>query len=857
MPDRRWLFLPLAFLAASIANAAQPEIKSQEVFAPYWTSEPGWDTELQLKNNLAAGSLTVTPVLRLSSSQEIVLDPVSIDANDTTHVWVNLGLLKQSPDRLGQPGSYGSVVFRFAAANARNLYAVSIPQLHGTSIEFLSEAQPVPDFALLPRAAGSGSQEGIWTQPGAHENDLLIVSDSSEKPLTAKLWLSDAAGKRWSENLNLAAHQTRRIDFRELLLASHLSGSYGGIGIEVPAYAGALHAIHIVYDEQTQTARLLKMVSRDPAATLAERIPRRDHRPWTAWATMVPLQNPDAILGLPPGTKLQPTVFVRNVTAKPIAVSLALTWHGEAEGSDGSAKFGDVQLAAYETRQIPAPSGQKSGIPETAAWATINLSSPSSPDDVVAFASSHDETGRYGTDVAFTDAIGSHFVGGEWRADATHDAMMAVINTGAVVSKARVTLRYDKGEKKYEMERALQSGEQMWIRLGDLIQRRVPDTNGNALPPNMEHASFEVEDLNRHSGSLLVSTASVDNSWGRHLRHETAECCGINVPARFSPSFFDVPPDDLWNPFLTVANDACTGGQDEIDMLNFWTTNPSIAQMTSSGVKGLAVGSTTGEGESEFLWVGAGNNCVLKQVTPTAPIDVGIKITAINPDLIMIGSTSQQIEIDGYGFGSSPVVHLPPGFTKTGQASQDTKIVLSGVSIPYTATIGNNNFTVTGPTGTSPAYGFTVNGPNKMVVQSDAIGPCQGSSYQCRIVNYTVKNYDGTLAANIPIAENISYSGYNCKQTDPGHNWSHCDGTAHTDGGGNFGDQWGMYTGFTPSGCGVNITDHWQWCGPTGNNPTAGITFGTITGWTHTSNVDINGYINPPTVIPQGTIFAP
>ena len=97
MHDRRWLFLPLAFLVASIANAAQPEIKSQEVFAPYWTSEPGWDTELQLKNNLAAGSLTVTPVLRLSSSQEIALDPVTIAANDTTHVSVNLGLLKHSP----------------------------------------------------------------------------------------------------------------------------------------------------------------------------------------------------------------------------------------------------------------------------------------------------------------------------------------------------------------------------------------------------------------------------------------------------------------------------------------------------------------------------------------------------------------------------------------------------------------------------------------------------------------------------------------------------------------------------------------------------------------------------------------
>jgi len=45
-----------------------------EQHAPYWSSEPGWDTELQLKNNLAAASLTVTPVLRLASGQEIALD---------------------------------------------------------------------------------------------------------------------------------------------------------------------------------------------------------------------------------------------------------------------------------------------------------------------------------------------------------------------------------------------------------------------------------------------------------------------------------------------------------------------------------------------------------------------------------------------------------------------------------------------------------------------------------------------------------------------------------------------------------------------------------------------------------------
>jgi hypothetical protein len=61
-------------LAVAAAYAQKPRPKTQEVFAPYWTSEPGWDTELQLKNNLSAASLTVTPVLCLNSGQEIPLD---------------------------------------------------------------------------------------------------------------------------------------------------------------------------------------------------------------------------------------------------------------------------------------------------------------------------------------------------------------------------------------------------------------------------------------------------------------------------------------------------------------------------------------------------------------------------------------------------------------------------------------------------------------------------------------------------------------------------------------------------------------------------------------------------------------
>jgi hypothetical protein len=48
--SRRALVIALvALVAVTAANAERSIRKAQEVSAPYWTSEPGGDTELQLK----------------------------------------------------------------------------------------------------------------------------------------------------------------------------------------------------------------------------------------------------------------------------------------------------------------------------------------------------------------------------------------------------------------------------------------------------------------------------------------------------------------------------------------------------------------------------------------------------------------------------------------------------------------------------------------------------------------------------------------------------------------------------------------------------------------------------------------
>ncbi len=181
----------------------------------------------------------MTPVLRLASGEEIALDPVTIAPNASVSVQINEALLKHSPTLVNQPGSYGSAVLRFTSFHPRNLTASAVVSLHGSPVGFHVAAYPAVDSEPFPGSALAGSSEGIWWQPRVPGSDVLILSNSAQKALAGTLWLSDAAGKRWSQPLSLAAHQTVRLDLRELVASSGLTGQYGGIRFEVPANAGA------------------------------------------------------------------------------------------------------------------------------------------------------------------------------------------------------------------------------------------------------------------------------------------------------------------------------------------------------------------------------------------------------------------------------------------------------------------------------------------------------------------------------------------------------------------------------------------------------------------------------------------
>ena len=121
---RRFLFVLLMLSVTSCTVSAQapsgppkphqrPPLTSvvQEQFVAYWTTETGWTSELQLRNNASGQDLVVTPFLRLPVGAETTLDPVTIRPQEVKSVDLAAAIASAAAPQF--IGAYGSVVLRY------------------------------------------------------------------------------------------------------------------------------------------------------------------------------------------------------------------------------------------------------------------------------------------------------------------------------------------------------------------------------------------------------------------------------------------------------------------------------------------------------------------------------------------------------------------------------------------------------------------------------------------------------------------------------------------------------------------------------------------------------------------------
>ncbi|MFB3813817.1 MAG: hypothetical protein ACE14L_06870, partial [Terriglobales bacterium] len=321
-------------------------------FATYWTVEPGWQSELELRNNLAKDNLTIQPVLYTSEGVEIPLAAVNIPPNEIRTVDLGAALSATAPTVKG-PNAFGSVVLKYTAHSELALYAAVMVHREGLPIAFHFDSERINP------AYQEGGWEGIWWWPNETADSYVILANSSGEPLALTVRVSDSTGKSSQQAFGLGPHQTRKVSVRELVSRAQLDGSYGGIQISTLVKAGDLHAAQISYDETNGFSALMKLFDHDPSAR-SEHVVLR--------APMVALGNPDPVLNFPSGTSLAARVFVRNTLAKELQAQMVLNWRSQSDTSALTAP--PLLLKPGETRLINL--GQL-GVPAEANWAGVSV----------------------------------------------------------------------------------------------------------------------------------------------------------------------------------------------------------------------------------------------------------------------------------------------------------------------------------------------------------------------------------------------------------------------------------------------------------------------------------------------------
>lgn len=828
-----------------LAHSHPIEAVDQEQFIAYWTTEAGWGSELQLRNNMVGADLTVTPALRSAGGVEAALAPVTIHPQEIKIIDLETAALASAPQYMG---AYGSVVLRYHSPANKNLFAMLMIHDRGHSIAFHIDATG-EDQDMAP-----ASREGIWWLPNDSATDHLVVTNQSVRELHADLSLYDSAGREAKQKLTLPPRATTRVSVRQLVRANGLSGTFGGIKVFAASHGGSLDSVHLLFDETSSFSAFLKMFNHSPKTTLDER-DFAHTKSWTLRAPMLALSQPDPALALPEGTTLQPQLFVHNTMGKPVDVNLRFAWRSAS--ATGKVPGPSLRLGPFETQRVDVAALQASkALPKDANWTSVVLTTNGLPEEVVALAASYDKTLRYGAQTPFSDQLAFEWAGSLWRYDVQHNSLITAGNGGTKPVQAGFTIYYNGGTQKYELEQPLQPGEQMWIDVGKLIREQVPDKNGKLLPQDLTSGSYQFRDLtDKFIGNLFEGKVIYDRTYG-HVTYGCANCCGygLNLALWYDP---------LGIPFQGTsgngadAYDSCTGLWDDVSDSadgNWTTANSSIATVDYSGTHtGHGVGSTTSSTSALLQISSIQVTCPLRRSTGRGNDNVAPRIDSIDPNTVTVGTTVPSVTILGAGFGSSPTVNLPQGVTYTGGISwTDSKIILNTVVVSISATIGPNSITVTSNSQKSNQGAFTLDGPFYMTVIADQLRKCSGCTTTVqRLVTYQVKNFSGSNAGTTSIGENVVTSGWNCTQASGGTNTSPCSKGGSTNSAGQFADQWDLGSDvYTPIGCGENVDDHWLWCK---NNQS----IGHLSGYCHTNAVQINGVVSPPNSFTPGTIINP
>jgi len=317
----------------------------------------------------------------------------------------------------------------------------------------------------------------------------------------------------------------------------------------------------------------------------------------------------------------------------------------------------------------------------------------------MAVATSYDKSLRHGAQTPFNDQLASHWEGGKWEVDGTHDSIITAGNGGNKPIQAQVTLFFNGGAGKYRVEQVLAPDQQLWLDFSRLIRDRVPDKDGNVLPGDLTSGTYQFRDLtDRAVGNIFEGKVITDKTNG-HAAYGCMICCGY--PNR---GFIWTDPLDVlkssYAPQDVGGVNSCSGNQDSIGFAypNWSTGNTAIATANpAQQINGIDGGSTLDNAGDGQINIGDGmtyvQQCPLAADTTGGGVNVRIPYQEdrIPPD-----------PINGANACSRGFAGWKRAITGIIVDQWNTSFTIDGVTLNETVSVGRNDLVLPSPqTGTA------------------------------------------------------------------------------------------------------------------------------------------------------------
>jgi len=437
---------------------------------------------------------------------------------------------------------------------------------------------------------------------------------------------------------------------------------------------------------------------------------------------MMALATPDPALYLPPGTVLQPKIFLRNASNQNLVVGGSLRWR--AATTSGTADLGTRELAPGSLATIDVFAMQRNGIvPMDASWATPVISYAGRYGDLVAIVASYDAAGKIGLQTPFNDLAASRWAGSRWFADTLRNSIITVGNASDGSTTANLTLHYNGGKTRYEVEQSLKPGEQIWLDVGELIQSQRPDKNGTVIPPDVEYGTYTIRDVDHLLGQTLYEgKLTIDKKFG-HASYGCGFCCDPWAGQYLSPSQVDTSVGNSWQ-FTIIGFGQC--GNENVDLtangFNWGSGNTGVATVSSTGL-GHAVGPGSTSMWSYINTPGTSHKCPYHVIQTIAnPVYVRPAISGPNTVWWFNGqnpagyATSITLTSSGGASSSWAITAGASDVTLSSTSGSSTTVSSSGAA--FSSAPGDVKITATANGVTSSPFSVTTRKPASLISPS-------------------------------------------------------------------------------------------------------------------------------------------